>query len=303
LRKKSNSTAGGRKMSLIQEALKRQQEEENKGGSSAETGGDSSAPEQPAEQGAPEILPGISAAPPPSSVAPADPVAEPAAPVPPVQPTADEPPAPQAPILAPTPEPEIQESIPEPPPSPEENIATAEGAMSSRVPSVFLQSEKKKKSSLPLVVGIIVIIAILVGGGLFLMKGKSGNEPAGATSTAELLDIDPVSDDAQPTPIAATDPSEASQHAVDSGTTPSAQPATSTAKSIVPEPKPRVLWPSLTLSGVMGKGKKGSAIINGEFLGVGDTIEGVKILSVEEKSVNLSFMGEKQSLKVGNTTM
>ena len=88
------------------------------------------------------------------------------------------------------------------------------------------------------------------------------------------------------------------------------QPATNgpaaQAAAVSPTPpatvKAIVIWPALTLSGVVGRGPQGTAIINKEILGINETILGVRIVSIERQGATLEFQGETQFLKVGNST-
>lgn len=66
--------------------------------------------------------------------------------------------------------------------------------------------------------------------------------------------------------------------------------------------RPPVRWPSLILSGVVGRGSNGSAILNSEIIAVGETIEGVKVVSIGRQGVELEYKGETQFLKVGDST-
>ena len=74
------------------------------------------------------------------------------------------------------------------------------------------------------------------------------------------------------------------------------------------EPPPAVtapaIWPRLTVSGLIAsKGPAaGIAIINGRMVSVGETIEGVAVVSVVQTTVKLSYEGEARQLKVGDTT-
>jgi len=82
-----------------------------------------------------------------------------------------------------------------------------------------------------------------------------------------------------------------------------AQPAVTTAPAPKVEPtRQPVVWPSLTLTGVMGRGNRGSAIINGEVVGVGEVVKGVKIAGIGDQGVHLEYQGEKRFLKIGGTT-
>lgn len=300
-------------MSLIQEALKRQQEEEKKSKKAEESRQPVESAPQPAEEEAvPEILPGISAKPVSTTTAKVESSKLS------LRHSADvhtAPLAPQAPQAPPPPPPELEVKSPPPPPpppsAPKQEDVGSEGAMSKRVPSIFLKSETKKKSSVPLLIGILIIIAIVGAGGFYYIKNKSaGKSPSKTTENNGVTNVDPVESQPLENPPAETQPENqakdpGNQTAISPERTSAAdsKPVSVDVKPALPEPKPRVMWPSLTLSGVMGKGQKGSAIINNEFLSIGDTIEGVKVISVEEKGVKLSYQGEVQSLKVGNTTM
>jgi len=63
-----------------------------------------------------------------------------------------------------------------------------------------------------------------------------------------------------------------------------------------------VTWPALTLTGVVGKGSNGSAILNKQIVGIGETIEGVRVIAIRDKGVELEFSGKKQILKIGGST-
>ncbi|MEI8352483.1 MAG: hypothetical protein WCG36_09270 [bacterium] len=71
---------------------------------------------------------------------------------------------------------------------------------------------------------------------------------------------------------------------------------------VAPPPKPRpVIWPRLSVSGIIGGGKKGfyAAIINGKTLCPGDTTEGVTIKAIENQKVRLVYEGEERTLSAG----
>ena len=71
---------------------------------------------------------------------------------------------------------------------------------------------------------------------------------------------------------------------------------------VVPPQNLPAVWPSLALSGVMGRGVQGSARINKTIVAVNDSIQGVKVLSVGNQGVELEYKGEKRLLKVGDST-
>ena len=80
-------------------------------------------------------------------------------------------------------------------------------------------------------------------------------------------------------------------------------------KASVPPPAPAklelpVIWPKLVVSGIIGSSKNGrsAAIMNGQMLSPGETIEGVTIESIDKQKVKLRFSGEVKLLSVGAST-
>jgi len=83
---------------------------------------------------------------------------------------------------------------------------------------------------------------------------------------------------------------------------PPVQPPTPPKPEVKPAVKPPVIWPTLTLTGIVGRGAKGSARINNEIFTVNETIQGVRVVSVGNQGVYLEYMGESKHLKVGGST-
>ncbi len=65
-----------------------------------------------------------------------------------------------------------------------------------------------------------------------------------------------------------------------------------------------VMWPKLTVSGIIGSSKSGrsAVIMNGQMLSPGETIEGVTIESIDKQKVRLKYSGEVKLLSVGAST-
>ena len=61
-------------------------------------------------------------------------------------------------------------------------------------------------------------------------------------------------------------------------------------------PKPPL--PALNITGLVWGSKKPQAIINGEIIKVGDTISGVKIVSIKKQSIEIEFYGEVLTIEV-----
>jgi hypothetical protein len=65
-----------------------------------------------------------------------------------------------------------------------------------------------------------------------------------------------------------------------------------------------VLWPKLIVTGIIGSSRTGhsAAIVNGQMLSPGDSLEGVRIEAIEKQRVKLVYQGEVKSLSVGGST-
>lgn len=63
-------------------------------------------------------------------------------------------------------------------------------------------------------------------------------------------------------------------------------------------------WPRLTLNGVMARGGpgRGSAIINGTMIEVGEKIEGARLVEVQPNGIVVEYLGSTQFLRVGQST-
>lgn len=113
----------------------------------------------------------------------------------------------------------------------------------------------------------------------------------------------PVATNPPPAPIAVPEPSAPTQAVVTAAATSTNAPPPPKVAAPPPKPLP-VIWPRLTVSGIIGGGKKGysAAIINGRTLTPGDFIEGVKVKAIEGQKVRLILEGEERSLSAGSTT-
>jgi len=64
-----------------------------------------------------------------------------------------------------------------------------------------------------------------------------------------------------------------------------------------------LVWPRLTVSGLMGGGRtRSTVIVNGQMLTQGDTVDGAKIIAIEKHGVTFTFSGETRTLAVGTST-
>jgi hypothetical protein len=71
----------------------------------------------------------------------------------------------------------------------------------------------------------------------------------------------------------------------------------------VGEPVPTVesvQWPYLLIGGVVGKGLRGAATINGKIVSVGESIDGVEVVAIGDYGVKLECKHETRFAKVGS---
>ena len=89
---------------------------------------------------------------------------------------------------------------------------------------------------------------------------------------------------------------------------PPQKPAPAPPPAVEPPPQPEpdtaeapaaAAWPSIKVSGVMGKGAKQTAMINGQIVGAGETVAGVTIVSIANGVVTLKYQGKTATLKSG----
>ncbi|MDD4870552.1 MAG: hypothetical protein PHR77_08325 [Kiritimatiellae bacterium] len=215
-----------------------------------------------------------------------------------------------------------------PPPIPAE---AAQNPPEAEAESPQQESTDSSKKRLKLIIAAVVLIIVLAGGGtwafLQFMSPKpatpsppvevkqqpSDKVPAAASVTVPAV-VPTATNEVPKQPLTATPDALPPQQTQTVATTTSPTPQQAEAAKM-PEPpteppvvtappaeEPPVSWPSLVLTGVVGKGANGSAIINKQIVAVGETIDGVKIVAIKDKSVELEFKGKTQILKVGGTT-
>lgn len=262
-------------MSLIQEALKRQREEQG------------------------QSPPPVAAQPPP------------AAPVPPPLPVA---PPPAAPAARP-----VRHNALSLAGSTPRDAAAADGAEeagASQTEALAAANEPRSRSWRTLI-GVLVLILLLAAGGiwmtLYAVRQLAASKQPPAAAAVQPPPAAPAAPQpapaapAAPAPVAAVkpappvtpaEPAPKPQPAVE----PVVQPSLPPAPPKPPEPKAAEPWPPLTVTALVGKGARGAAVINGKVVGVGETIEGVEVLSIGAQSVSLGYRGAQQVVKVGGAT-
>jgi len=64
---------------------------------------------------------------------------------------------------------------------------------------------------------------------------------------------------------------------------------------------PQQVWPNLTISGVVGNDQKGAVFINGKVVGVNESVQGVRVISIRTQGAMLEYNGETRLVKVGQS--
>ena len=218
----------------------------------------------------------------------------------------DGPPPSQRPSLAPAPP-------PVPPPGAEQEEtpppadATAEPAPAEG-PAPWERGYKKpetKKQKITKIVTLIVLFGSVFGAIAFHTLPMLFNKPAAPPSQPTQPEPEPVEPIA-PDPTAIQ--TGAAGKVAKTPTQPEVKQPTPTAIEpipIEPEPlelKPPVVWPAIEVNGIVGREKNGSALLNGEIVAVGDSIEGAKVISIKGQTVELEFQGERQTVRPGSST-
>ncbi len=286
-------------MSLIQEALRRQQEE-----NASRQGGSATPPPPPPP---PEPSPAEATPPEPTPVK----AEETSAPPPPLKPLFSrrrtEPPMPAAeapPPPPPPPAPSPAEEEPEP--EPDSELAPEALGMKPRRTAVRRPPSEKTRA-LPTLIGVVVVILLLLGAVVWMVQlavrhwKKTQARPAPAM--AQSTDIPAESAEPEPSaPPAALTVSKPAKEPAAPPIVPA--PRVEPAPAPVRAPQARrepVQWPALQLSGVVGRGANGSAIINGEVLAVDEWIADARVVEVQAQGVVLEYKGDRRFVKVGGS--
>jgi hypothetical protein len=211
-------------------------------------------------------------------------IRRPVAPTPPVVPPVQEP-APALRLSSASPSPAPAEAAVEPPPIPQSSM------QSPAAPA------KAKKSPM-IMIAVIIILIICGAGAFFAFRPETMVEPP-AEVPAPSAPADPVPAPAVEPPV--QDPAPVTPEPAPVAVQP-LEAAPVTAIPPAPPQKEKIIWPIISCSGIVGKGAKGSAFLNGQIKTVNDTIEDVRVVSIGEMGVTLEYQGEKQFVKVGSST-
>ena len=255
-------------MSLIQEALRRQQEDMDDNSGATPPPATPAVPE-PSPQEAPTIArkTPVNAAPPDLDTSTPPPVQDP-----------------------PTVETE------EPPPPPPEDMEDADDAVAAPA------KDKPGMKVAMLIGGVVICLALGVWAITFAVKtwmtpstvvadGPADPSVAPPAEPTNVVDVPVVAAD-DPAPVVDVPPT---------ADTPDPVVAQVPEIPAVIEKEP-VIWPLLILNGLVGKGAQGAIMVNNEIIGVDESIEDVRVVSISKQGATLEFQGETKFVKVGGST-
>jgi len=182
-------------------------------------------------------------------------------------------------------------------------------------PPVSPSGEPKKDSALKSVIAVLLVLVILIGVAVYLftylVSSFAPKPPAPVAETAGPMEI-AVSEPAvvEPEPVAVEPVPEIAEPEIE---VPAEVSEPEPVPEVLPEPEPEPVvaaepapaeWPSLNLTGVLRKGGmdgSAAAMIGGELVSVNETIQGVRLLSVESSGVWLEMNGEQKFLTIGRS--
>jgi len=167
-----------------------------------------------------------------------------------------------------------------------------------------------------MLVAALVVVLLLVGAGIWMMmfafqKWKGSQERPGTSPPIKaILPAEPESPAPAVTAPGPRPPETPAPEAPTAQAEPSPEEAEESMEKVpglavdldVKTTEPSgLVWPPLALSGVVGKGHNGAANINGQVVGIGETVDDVTVLAVARQGAKLEYKGETRFLKVGKS--
>lgn len=199
-----------------------------------------------------------------------------------------------------------------PPPLPVHRVSPAMASAPEAAPPAT--GEEPKRRTVLLIVGVVLLILVLAAGGIGLVTFAFKQWNASKASQRLAAPSATESNPAATAPLNATTPE--APHAPAStpptamaGSQPAPEPPLPVAPTALPVAATATLapehalvaWPFLKVGGVVGKGLRGAATINGRIVAVGEEIDGVEVVSIGDYGAKLEFQNEMRFVKVGNT--
>lgn len=220
----------------------------------------------------------------------------------------------------------VAQAPPPPPPPPPPMQPTFDTAEEPAIAETVVQEGKSENTGAPpwvVLTSAIAVIVLLVGaaawaGMFFFERVSSESQEVSSASpateapatpppaveqhseTASPAELDPPPGTAivstpdqpavEPPDAARPDPPDAQPGVVAETPGPPAQPVGRRAD---------IIWPRLSLSGLVGGKRGGAAIINNQVIGIGEAIEGAVVTDLTKKGATLEYQGESLFLHVG----
>jgi hypothetical protein len=158
----------------------------------------------------------------------------------------------------------------------------------------------KNRRALPVLLGAAVCGVLILGGIVWLIsaaaQGFLGGDDEGGDEP-KPTPAKPAPAKPGPAPAKPDKPVPAKPDKPVPAKPAPAKPVAKPTQSAMP-----MLWPILSIKGILSSGPGGGAIINSQIVRIGDSIEGAKVISVVKGNVTLKFEGETKVLRVGDIT-
>lgn len=211
----------------------------------------------------------------------------------------------------------------EPPPLPDDFAGEAGVPPPLPPDDMAAGATKKQKKTVMIVVGVVCVVVLTLGAIIWLassalknMIGSVGAVAAPDSSVSASTDTEgpgssaasttsPSTPPDAPKPVDPEDPAvvpvKPELNLVATPSTGSVQTPAEPALE-VKRPKEPVIWPVLSVKGVLMKRPRGIAIINGELVSAGESLNDVKVVTVGPDYVVLEFKGERKTVRPGEIT-
>ncbi len=166
-----------------------------------------------------------------------------------------------------------------------------------------LASAQKKKQIVLLVILLVIVVGV-VGFVTLPMLQKGGVLPQRHATRQEdpTVNASPGTSEAPPAPRMPGRPRIPAPAGNPPLSTLSPSPKPTSGMTTAAESKTVLIWPNVVVTGIAGQGSKGSAIINGHIVPVGESIHDITVVSIGVQGVLLQYQGETQFVRVGSST-
>jgi hypothetical protein len=158
-----------------------------------------------------------------------------------------------------------------------------------------------KGSKLSILLALVTLLVLGLAGWFFYKGVQSRIASPPATTTLPATVVEPPQSDPTPAPPPAAAPVTPVAPVAQPVTPPVVEtapppPAPTPAPVATPAPPPQPAFPELKLKAIFYRRVNPMAMINNQTLGLGDTIDGVRIIKIEPQQVTVELNGQTKGL-------